>query len=333
MTAAARPTVLVLGANGRFGLAAAQAFDGAGWQVLAQVRRDAAPGMPRQARLVRAPLEGVVAALAGSAPPEVVVHAVNPLYTRWAEEALPLAFAGMDVAERLGARFMLPGNVYNYGSGMPARIDESTPQRPSTEKGRLRAELEAELERRAAAGRLRATVITAGDFFGAGAGSWFDQVIVKSIARGKLVYPGPADVVHAWAYLPDLARAFVAVAAAPADAPFERFTFPGHALTGTQFIAATERAAQGLGLVPARGWRHGSMPWGAIRVLGTVVPLWRELARMAYLWRVPHALDGAKLAARCPGLAPTPIDAALAGSLRALGLAGGGRPLATVAAP
>lgn len=35
----ARCSVLVLGANGRFGAAAAQAFRDAGWRVMAQVRR------------------------------------------------------------------------------------------------------------------------------------------------------------------------------------------------------------------------------------------------------------------------------------------------------
>ena len=45
-------------------------------------------------------------------------------------------------AERLGATFMLPGNVYNFGTGMPARLDETTPERPSTEKGRIRRALE-----------------------------------------------------------------------------------------------------------------------------------------------------------------------------------------------
>ncbi|MGZ5154971.1 MAG: NAD-dependent epimerase/dehydratase family protein [Caldimonas sp.] len=314
---ASRPTVLVLGANGRFGLAAAQAFDTAGWTVLAQVRRDAAPGMPARARLLRAGLAELPAALAGGERPSVVVHALNPVYTRWDEEALPLARAGMDLAERLGARFMLPGNVYNFGAAMPPLIDEATPQRPTTIKGRQRAEMEAELEARAAAGRLRSTVVTAGDFFGSGSGSWFDQAVVKSIAGGKLVYPGPLDLIHAWAYLPDLARAFVAVAEAPA-APFERFHFAGHALTGREFLAAVERAAASLGLAPARGWRRGSMPWPAIRALGVVVPLWRELARMSYLWRVPHALDGRKLAARCPELVATPIDEALRESLAAL---------------
>jgi len=321
MTTDSSRTVLVLGANGRFGFTAAQAFASAGWRVLAHVRRDAAAGMPASAELVRAPLAALAdgTALPLLPPVGVVVHAVNPIYTRWEEEALPSAHAGMDVAERLGARFMLPGNVYNHGAAMPATIDETTPQRPTSAKGRIRVALEDELARRAAAGRLRATVITAGDFFGAGRGSWFDQVVVRSLARGKLVYPGDPGLVHAWAYLPDLARAFVAVAASRDAAPFERFTFPGHSVTGDAFLASVERAAGALGVAPARGWRHGRRPWPLLRIVGLFVPLWRELATMSYLWRVPHGLDGRALARRCPGLATTPLDAAVLASLVDLG--------------
>ena len=321
MSQTSLPSVVVLGANGRFGLAAAQAFAAAGWRVLAHVRRDAAAAMPAAAELIRAPLESLAEALAGRPAPSVVVHAINPIYMRWDEEALPAARAAMDLAERLGARFMLPGNVYNFGATMPALIDEQTPQRPSTAKGRLRAAMEDELARRARAGRLRSSVITAGDFFGSGTASWFDEVIIKSIGRGKLVYPGALDAMHVWAYLPDLARAFVAVASLGDLQAFERFHFAGHAVTGGQFIAATERAAASLGLLPQRSWRHGTMPWPLIRSLGVFVALWRELARMSYLWRVPHALDGRKLAGRCPHLKATPLDVALATSLRDLRLA------------
>jgi nucleoside-diphosphate-sugar epimerase len=331
MTTDSSRTVLVLGANGRFGLATAQAFASAGWRVLAQVRRDAAAGMPANAELVRAPLASLAGGTALALLPAVgvVVHAVNPLYTHW-EQVLPAAHAGMDVAERLGARFLLPGNVYNYGAAMPATLEASTPQRPTTDKGRIRVELERELERRAAAGRLRATVITAGDFFGAGSGSWFDQVIVRSLARGKLVYPGDPGLVHAWAYVPDLARAFVAVAASRDADPFERFAFAGHSVTGDAFLAAVERAAAALGLAPARGWRHGRMPWPLLRAVGLFMPLWRELATMSYLWRVPHALEGRALARRCPGLTTTPLDAAVLASLVDLGHA---QRQGTVAAP
>src|SRR5258705_7354973 len=134
-------SVLVLGANGRFGLAAAQAFAATGRHVLAHVRRDADAAMPASAELVRAPLASLAEALRGRPAPDVVVHGINPIYTRWDEEALPAARAAMDLAERFGALFMLPGNVYNYGAAMPARIDEATAQRPTTAKGRIRAEM------------------------------------------------------------------------------------------------------------------------------------------------------------------------------------------------
>ena len=318
------PTVLVLGARGRFGAAAVAAFDASGWQVVAQVRHGTMPGLPARARLLAAPLgtdgQPVADALAarGMPAPQVVVHAVNPAYTRWDEEVMPAARAAMALAERLGARFMLPGNIYNYGAGMPPRIEPDTPQRPTTPKGRLRTDLEAELAARAAAGRLRATVITAGDFFGAGRGSWLDLVIVKPIARGRLDYPGDPAVLHTWAYLPDLARAFVAAASAPQPAPFERFMFAGHAVTGDAFLVALQQAAADAGIVPTRAWRRGGLPWGLIRALGPVVPLWRELARMRYLWQVPHALDGSRLAAAVGTLPATPLREALAASLREL---------------
>ena len=95
--------------------------------------------------------------------------------------------------DRLGQVVHMPGEEIGgpfLGQPMPALLDESTPQRPTTAKGRIRVAMERELERRAVAGRLRATVITAGDFFGAGSGSWFDAVVVKSIATGRLGYPG-----------------------------------------------------------------------------------------------------------------------------------------------
>jgi nucleoside-diphosphate-sugar epimerase len=315
-----RPAVLILGANGRFGCAAAQAFDAAGWQVLAQVRREGVPALPAGAVLVRAPLTDTAALARAAAHARVVVHAVNPVYTRWEEEAMPALRAGLAVAVQLGAHFMLPGNVYNFGASMPAVLHEDTPQRPSTRKGEIRVAMEAEVERACVAAGIPGSVIRAGDFFGAGTGSWLDQLIVKSLPAGKLAYPGPLDLPHAWAYLPDLARAFVAVARDPAARGFQRLHFEGHTLTGAQLLAEVALAATALGLAPARGFRHGGMPWGLIAVVGWVDPMWRELARMAYLWRVPHALDGRALAARVD-LASTPIAHALRESLLALGLA------------
>jgi len=314
------PGVLILGANGRFGAAAVSAFAAAGWRVLAQARR-APSSLPAGARHVATAIEDTAALATEAAGARAVVYAVNPPYTQWARQALPLARAGMDVAQRLGATFMLPGNVYNFGTSMPPLLREDTPQRADTRKGRIRRDLEAELAARAQRG-LRSVVLRAGDFFGGGSGSWLDLVIVRSLRAGKLVYPGPLERAHAWAYLPDLARAFVRLAARDGCAAATRLHFAGHTLTGAELLAGLERAAGRIGIVPPRGWRHGAMPWPIIRAGGLVVPMWRELAEMAYLWRVPHALDGTALCAAIGEPTRTPLDAALSATLAGLGFAG-----------
>jgi hypothetical protein len=111
--------VLVLGANGRIGLAVTRAFVEAGWGVYAQIRRDPAEGMPASAVLVRRPIDAPEAVAREAAASTVVVYAINPVYTNWEREALPSLRHGIAIATLLGARLILPGNVYNFGSGMP----------------------------------------------------------------------------------------------------------------------------------------------------------------------------------------------------------------------
>ena len=328
-------TVLILGANGRFGQAAVQAFAQAGWRVLAQVRRAPAAAWPAGATSLALPLGDTEALVRAAAGAQAVVYAVNPLYTKWHTEAMPLFRQGLAVAHGLDCSFLLPGNVYNFGSQLPALLHEDTPQHADHEKARIRVAMEDEMRQAAEdAARqgsgLRCTVIRAGDFFGCGNGSWLDQAIVKDITRGKLVYPGPLDVPHAWAYLPDLAAAFERVAAAPGTARFETLHFAGHTLTGQQLLAGLETAAAELDLRPAPGFRVGTMPWGVIRAVGLVYPLWRELSRMSYLWQRPHALDGRRLAARVALPPATPLHAALRQALIDLGLA---HHASTAAAP
>ena len=322
-------SVLVLGANGRLGSAVAHAFASAGWTVLAQVRRNPSPLLPAGAHVLRIDLSDSGALAGAAAGVGTVVHAVNPPYPLWRTEALPALRAGLDVATSLKARFMLPGNVYNFGNSMPAVLREQTLALPSTQKGQIRVDMEALIAQHALASGLPADVIRAGDFFGFGSGSWLDQVIVKSLRSGALVYPGPMDVAHAWAYLPDLARAFVRVATkSPPTAGLSVWNFPGYTLTGNALLEAIENAAGELGLQPLRPYHRREFPWRLIRFGGLVVPLWRALAEMDYLWRVPHGLEGSRLAALDDEPhAATPLALALKTALQSLGF--GALPPAT----
>jgi hypothetical protein len=75
-----------------------------------------------------------------------------------------------------------------------------------------------------------------------------------------------------------------------------------------------------LGWQPPRPYRHAGLPWGLMRAGGLLVPMWREVAAMAYLWRVPHALEGARLTALGGDAGhTTPLAVALRDALQSLG--------------
>ena len=86
-------------------------------------------------------------------------------------------------------------------------------------------------ELRLRAPRLRSFILRAGDFFGTGGGVWFDQLDRQGRRQGQPRLPGPARPAHAWAYLPDMARAMVGLAELDTlpdhvDIPFEGIRSP-----------------------------------------------------------------------------------------------------------
>ncbi len=304
-------TVLILGAAGRIGQVLASAFADAGWQVRAQARKPLPDSLASRARVqaVRCDATDQAALIEAAHGASVIVNALSPLYTAWDRLALPLADVALNVARASGALLMLPGNVYNFGRELPPQLTSATPERGDTPKARIRIEMEARL---AAAGLHGAdsVVIRAGDFFGGpGTGTWLDMALASKLAKGRFVYPGNPGIAHAWAYLPDLAQTFVRVAERRAVLHgHHRLNFAGHTLTGDEFKAAIET-------LTGHTLRTANLPWWLIRLAAPVMPMWRELLAMRYLWERPHALDDAALRALI-GTAPrTPLAQALRATL------------------
>jgi hypothetical protein len=126
---------------------------------------------------------------------------------------------------------MLPGNVYNFGNQLPPVLAETTPFADTHDKARQRIALEASLAEAAGRG-VRSIVVRAGDFLG-DQGTWIDLGFARSLARGRVTHMGPDDIDHAWAWLPDLARVFVAVAEHRAELPAHAVLhYAGLTLTG-----------------------------------------------------------------------------------------------------
>lgn len=317
-------TVLVLGARGRFGQAAARAFAQAGWQVLAQMRSGGTPVRIAGVRWIEARPEDTATLASLASGSSVVVQALSPVYTHkvWRREVPRLTDAAIAISRALGATLMLPASVYNYGEELPAQLHENTAQSARTVKGRLRVESEQRIEQATRDEGLRAIVIRGGDFFGSGKGSWLDLVMVKKLRAGKFTYPGPLDLQHAWAYLPDMAQSFVEVAAQRDKlSAFEVLHFSGHSLTGQDWADALGPIADEHGWVAQDGHlRIGSLPWPLMRVLGVVAPTLRSLSEMRYLWRRPHRLVNTRMEALVGPEPHTPFEQALRFALAELGL-------------
>jgi nucleoside-diphosphate-sugar epimerase len=306
--------IVVLGGAGRLGRAAAEAFKSAGWQVASLVRGRSAGGAAPGTEIIEVDARDAQAVIAATRGADVVLHALNVPYADWERLGPALADTAIAAARESHATLIFPGNLYNYGAGMPARIDETTPMHPSSRKGAIRVAIETRM-REAAEGGLSTIVLRAGDYFGGeGRGSWFDRMIVKGMAAGRLTYPGPLDTIHEWAYLPDVAQAMVQLAEQRERlASFATFGFAGHAVTGREFAAAISRACQ-------RGFKIDFVPWRLLKMMGIVVPVFRELTDISYLWSTPHAIDGARLAEILGDIPRTPLDQAIAAALAALGL-------------
>jgi nucleoside-diphosphate-sugar epimerase len=318
-------TVVVLGANGRLGRAAVLAFSAAGWQVLAQLRRAPRAALPAGVQQVLCDALDLATLTAAAQGADVIVNALNPDYTKWATLLPPITAASIKLAAATGATLMLPGNVYNFGKQLPARLGEDTPFAATHPKAAQRIALEAALADAAMARGVRSIVIRAGDFLG-DAGTWVDLAMGKGLAAGQFTQMGPVDVPHAWAWLPDLAETFVRVAAVRAQlAPHTVLHFAGHTLTGAQLQAAFEGAL-------GRPLRATTFPWGLLRLATPFSPMLRALFEMRYLWQRPHQLEGTRLHALIGPEPHTPL-AEVARQCVALLPGTAPSPAATAAAP
>ena len=307
-------TIAILGARGRLGRTVAKAFLDAGYSVRAVTRDGRLPGELDGAIPAAADARDRDALVKATEGADFIFNGLNPPYTEWAQNCMPMAESVVAACRANGAVHLFPGNVYNFGAPLPAELTEGLASNPTTRKGRIRVEMENLFERAARTDGVKTVILRAGDFFGgSGAGSWFDLVVVNKMSKGVYTSPGPSHLVHEWAYLPDLAAAFVALAGAHDRlGPFETLHFPGHAVTSEQMKAAASKAL-------GKPLKMSGLPWWLLRLAGTVNPMMREIAEMAYLHHQPHRLVSGRLAGIVGDLPHTPLEQAVASALADLG--------------
>ena len=232
---------------------------------------------------------------------DALYNCVNPAYHRWPTDWPPVAEALLAAAAATGAVLVTAGNLYMYAPGTrPMR--EDSPMAPVEAKGAVRAEMWTQAQRRHEAGDLRATEVRGSDYLGpdAEAHAHAGPRMLRPLLAGGTIRPiGSPDALHTWTYLPDFARALRSAAANP-----QAWGRPWH-VPSPEPLTLREVAARFAAEAGAPEPRISPLPIAAVRALGLVMPMMREIGRVRHQFTEPFVMDSV-VSQGVLGVAPTP---------------------------
>jgi len=215
-------------------------------------------------------------------------------YKIW-EELWPLTLTNViHACKQHGTRLVFFDNIYMYDKNHLNAMDEDTPVRPSSRKGKVRERIARMVMEEVERGGLRALVARSADFYGPSINnSVLAETAIKNLAKGKkAMWMGGVHYKHSFTYTPDAAWA-TALLGNTEDAYGQVWHLPTatNPPTGKEWI---EMIAQELGVQA----RYQVLPGAMLRVLGLFSPMMRELAEMVYQYDRDYVFDSSKFERR-----------------------------------
>jgi len=231
-----------------------------------------------------------------------IYQALNPPYSKWLEMFATLQTNVVEVAAHHNAKVIVMDNLYSYGDTHGKPMTETTPVNPNTRKGKLRAQMTADLMAAHKSGRVQAVAIKASDFVGPRVllSAMGERVVPEVLAGKNVMILGDPDKLHSYSYMPDVAKTVVA-AALDDSAYGQIWHVPvSETLTTRRFIERLYEAAGTSGKV-------GSAPMPIVHIMGLFNADLREVIEMVYEFKEDFVIDGSKAVAKF-GIEATPID-------------------------
>ena len=230
----------------------------------------------------------------------VAYECAMPAYDQWIKEFEPLQAGVLAAAARAGSRVVLADNLYALGDGGGVISDES-PIAPLSRKGELRARMAESALAEHAAGRVQVALTRPSNYVGGGYGQFQGDVPARALAGKPMRFLGSLDVPHSYSYVPDAARAMVAIGTGEAGW--------GRAWVTPTLPPLTQRE---LGRIvwEAAGRtddpRYTAMGKGTARALGVAIPKLGALVEMWYEFDSPYIVDSSAFTTEF-GVAATPL--------------------------
>ena len=213
-----------------------------------------------------------------------IYNCANPTYTRWDTDWPPIAASLLEAAASADAVLATVGNLYGYGR-VSGPMGHDTPLAPSDHKGEVRVRMWQDALAAHEAGRVRAVEVRASDYADAGGNSHLSRNAPAVLAGRTAWVLGAADQPHSWTTTHDTARLLVELASderAHGQAWLVPTAPPRTLREALSDIAVAADVAQPT--VRVLGPR-------ALRVVGLVAPMMRELSETSYQFTAPFIVD------------------------------------------
>ena len=288
----------VIFGTGPLGLAVARRLSLAGAEVRL-VNRGGIGDAPKGAEIVAADATDPSASRRACEGAAVVYHCATGAYGRWAQFLPPLMNGIIEGAAAANAKLVYGDNLYAYGP-VDGAIREDLPYRPVGPNTRTRAEVATTLMNAHAAGKVRATIGRASDFYGPHArqSKAGDVVFARALAGKSAQVLGDVDMPHTLSFIDDFAAGLVTLAQRDEALGQVWHTPNPETLTTRRFV---EMVFSQVG----RAARLQGLPNFAIAVLALFVPPVAAVKETLYQSEHAWVVDDSKFT-RAFGGRPTP---------------------------
>lgn len=209
----------------------------------------------------------------------------------WAEMWPKIMANTIEACKRAGAKLIFFDNVYMYGK-VDGAMTETTPFKPSSKKGEIRARIATSLTNEWEAGKLTAMIARSADFYGPHTRNGIsNELVFARLSKGeRAMWLANDSVPHSYTYTVDAARALVMLAENEQawNQTWHLPTAPNPP-NGKEFI---QQAAKEFGVAPKYWVLRGPM----VRVAGLFRQEVGEVHEMLYQNTAPYIFDSSKFA-------------------------------------
>lgn len=232
-----------------------------------------------------------------------VYQCAMPLYHQWAEKFPPMQKAILDAVSANSAKFIFGDNLYMYGDTNGQPIREDMPYQAHTKKGKVRGEVANVVMEAHHAGKVRAAIGRASNFFGPDDTGVTSYAIRPAIQGKTANLLGRIDQPHTFSYIADFGKLLATLGTREEALGQTWFTPSPAPITQTELAGIMEE-------VLGRKVKVVGMGRITISMLGLFIPALRESVEMLYEWDKPFIMDSSK-AEKAFGLQATPLKDAM----------------------